>query len=266
MKKVLTIVAIVIVLALVWAWTNKSSENSLAGGTIRIGYIIYSPSLVKDTVTDKLSGFSYEIVEATAKKIGMKTEWVEEVGWGTALEGLNTNRYDMVGTQMWITDGRDKQALFSISPMDSVSYAYVRKGDKRFDSDLSILNSEKYTISVMDGEITTSIATEDFPKAKTFALPQLSSLAEVFLNVVQKKADITFTEPAAMQDFLASHPNTLERVVDKPLRSYDNSFAFKKGNTELVEEWNKATRELMDSGEVKTILEKYGVADYYVIN
>jgi len=257
---------VVLILIFFFVSANNSDKNSMTNDTLRIGYIVYSPSLVKDLVTGQFSGFSYEIVEAIAKKVGLKTEWVEEVGWGTALEGLKTNRYDMVGTQMWVTEGRDKQALFSISPIDSVAYAYVRKGDTRFTKDLSILNSENYTISVLDGEITTNIAKEDFPKAKTLALPQLSSIAEVYLNVLQNKADITFTEPAGMQDFLKAHPNSLERVNDKPLRSYGNSFAFKLGNTELVDKWNKAARELMDGGEVKAILEKYGVADFYIIN
>lgn len=246
---------------------SKNTDNgSIGKDTIRVGYIIYSPSLVKDPQTGEFSGFSYDIVEAVADKLGYETDWVEEVGWGTAIEGLKTQRYDVVGTQIWPTEARKKEAEFTIAPMDSVSYAYAREGDSRFDGGLSILNSSEFTISTLDGEISTEIASVDFPNAKTISLPQLSSWAEVLLNVVNNKADITFSEPSTVADFLNTHPNTLKRVNVPPVRSFGNSFAFNKKDTELVKEWNKAIRELLDEGEVEKILKKYGVEDYYLIN
>jgi len=243
-----------------------NKDDSSKNNSLKVGYIIYPPSLEKDPTTGQFSGFSYDIVEAVANKLGLQTIWVEEVGWGTAIEGLKTQRYDILGTQMWATEARKKEVLFTIAPMDSISYAYVRKGDTRFNDDLSILNSEDYTISVLDGEITASIAQEDFPKAKTLALPQLSSFAEVFLNVVQSKADITFAEPSAIEDFLSSHPDTLERVPSEPVRAFGNSFAFNKKDEELVKQWNEAIQQLLDDGEIQIILEKHGVENYYRIN
>jgi len=268
MKKTIAIIGIItlVVVASVYLINKDINKTTLEGNILRVGYIVYPPSLKKDPKTGQFSGFSYDIVETIAKKLGMKTEWTEEVGWGTAIEGLKTERYNVLGTQMWPTEEREAAVLFSISPMDSVSYAYTRKGDTRFDNDLSILNSEEYTISTLDGEITASIAKEDFPNAKTLALPQLSSYAEIFLNVVQNKADITFAELSSMEDFLATNPNTLERVNDEPIRAFGNSFAFNKKDTKLVKKWNEAIQELLDEGEIKRILEKYGVENYYRIN
>ena len=268
MKKILTILVVIIILVIasLFLIKNNSDIGSVNGETIRVGYIIYPPSLQKDPATGQFSGFSYDIVEAVADKLGLETKWTEEVGWGTAIEGLKTQRYDVLGTQMWPTEARKKEVLFSIAPMDSISYAYVRRGDTRFNNDLSILNSNQYIISVLDGEITASIAQEDFPNARTLALPQLSSFAEVFLNVVQKKADITFAEPSAVEDFLASNPNTLDRVSGEPVRAFGNSFAFNKNDAEIVEKWNKAIQELIDDGTIRKILEKHGVENYYRIN
>ena len=67
---------VVLILIFFFVSANKSDKNSMADDTLRIGYIVYSPSLVKDPVSGEFSGFSYEIVEAIAKKIGLKTEWV----------------------------------------------------------------------------------------------------------------------------------------------------------------------------------------------
>lgn len=266
MKKAITIIGIIVILIILAIVSIGGDSKNTSGDTIRVGYIIFPPSLEKDAVTAELSGFSYDIVEAVADKLGLQTEWTEEVGWGTALEGLNTNRYDVLGTLMWPNEERERVALFSIAPMDSVFYAYVRKGDTRFNNDLSTLNSRDYTISTLDGEMSTFVAKEDFPLAKTISLPQLSSSAEQFLNVVQGKADITFSEPSAMEDFLKSQPNTLERVKADAVRSFGNSFAFNKKDTELVKKWDKAIQELLDDGTIRNLLEKYGVEDYYIIN
>lgn len=67
--------------------SSSVSDRVVSNGEIRIGYIVYPPLLYKDAESGQLSGVSYEIVEAAAKKLNLKTNWVEEVGWGSALEG-----------------------------------------------------------------------------------------------------------------------------------------------------------------------------------
>lgn len=266
MKKTIIFVLILAVLLVIYfLLSTKSQKLDFGEDTLRVGYIVYPPLLEKDPATGQLSGISYDIVESVAQKLNLKTDWVEEVGWGTALEGLNTNRYDILGTQMWPNEARERVATFSIAPMDSVIYPYVRKGDTRFSNNLNALNSSEYKISVVDGELAVFISQEDYPQAKLVALPQLSSYAEVFLNVVQGKADISFNEPSAAADFLKSNPNTIERVGNEPVRAFGNSFAFKK-DSRFLNDWNRAIRQIINNGEISNILNKYGVEDHYRIN
>ncbi len=264
------IAVVALVLSLTGPKTNQApvsvSDKVVANNEIRIGYIVYPPLLYKDQTTGKLSGVSYDIVEATAAKLNLKTNWVEEVGWGSAIEGLKTKRYDMLGTQMWPNSARAREALFSIAPMNSVLYPYVKAGDTRFNKDLSILNSDKFTVSVLDGEMAAFIAKDDYPKAKINALTQSASFAEVFLNVVNKKADIAFEEPSAANDFLKSNPGAIERVGDTPVRTLGNSFAFARGEESMNSMWNVALHEAIQDGTVGRILDKYNVSDLYVIN
>jgi polar amino acid transport system substrate-binding protein len=163
------------------------ADRVINNGEIRIGYIVYPPLLLKDSATGKLSGVSYDLVEEAAKKLNLKTKWVEEVGWGTAIEGLKTDRYDILGTQMWPNSARAREAVFSAPPMNSVIYPYVKSGDSRFDGDLSRINSKEFTVSFLDGEMAAFIAEQDYPLAKKNSLPQLSAYSEVLLNVVNGK-------------------------------------------------------------------------------
>jgi ABC-type amino acid transport substrate-binding protein len=267
------IIGIVAVIALIVGFSAMKKNKSLSvadkvinSGEIRIGYIVYPPLLFKDQATGKLSGVSYDLVEATAKKLNLKTNWVEEVGWGSAIEGLKTKRYDMLGTQMWPNSARAREAVFSTAPMNSVLYPYVRANDNRFDGDLSKINSGQITVSAVDGELATFIAKDDYPLAKLNTLPQLSSYAEVFLNIVNGKADITFAEPSAVNDFLKSNPGKVQRLGNTPVRTFGNSFAFVRGQESMVSMWNVALGELINDGTVTRTLEKYNVSNDYSLN
>lgn len=267
MKNLLKIaIAVIAIIALVSFFTKDKKEitQDSSAEPITLGYIVYPPLIKKDAQTSELSGVSYDIVTAVAAKLGREVEWTEEVGWGTALEGLNTNRYNVLGTQMWPNEARENVAEFSLAPMDSVLYPYVRADDSRFDSDLSLINSPEVRVSAVDGELAVFIAAEDYPKAELKTLPQLVSYAEMFLNIVQNKADVSFTEPASANDFLENNPGTLKQLDVEPVRSYGNSFAFSKGDS-LLPEWNNAITELIVDGTILEILEKHNVQDDYLI-
>lgn len=267
------IIGVIAVVALIFSISakNQTKSQSLADtvvekGEIRIGYIIYPPLLSKDESTGQLSGVSYDLVEAAAKKLNLKTNWVEEVGWGSAIEGLKTKRYDILGTQMWPNSARAREAVFSIAPMNSVIYPYVKAGDTRFNGNLSKLNSNQYSISAVDGEMATFIAKEDYPQAKLNALPQLTSYSEVFLNILNGKADVTFVEPSVANGFLKTNAGAVVRVGNTPVRTFGNSFAFARGQDSMVAMWNVAISELINDGTVARTLEKYDVASDYTLN
>jgi polar amino acid transport system substrate-binding protein len=267
MKNLIVLIILLVVALTGWYMFTGDKEQAVNTDTIKAGYIIYPPLMTQDAETGKLAGVSYDIAEAVARELGIEIEWTEEVGWGTALEGLNTNRYDILGTQMWPNEAREKVVDFSIAPMNSVIYPYIKTGDTRFDAnDLAAINSSEYTVSALDGEMAMFIASEDYPNAKVNSLPQLSSYAEVFLNITQGKADITFVEPSAAEDFLTAQPDVIERLGDTPVRSFGNGFAFDKDDTELLEAWNEALTELIKDGTIASIFEKYGVSTHYQLN
>ncbi len=245
---------------------NSVAEKVLNSGEIRIGYITYSPFLYKDEATGKLTGVSYDIVEAAAKKLNIKTNWVEEAGWGTAFEGLTAKRYDILGTQIWPNSARAREGVFSIAPFSSVLYPYVKAGDTRFSTDLSKLNSDKVTIVTTDGDIAVSIAGTDYPLAKLSTLPQMTSTAETLLNITSGKADVTFLEPAAVALYGKSNPGKIERAGDIPVRMYGDVFGFARGEESMVSMWNVALGELQNDGTITRILAKYNVSGYYLIN
>src|SRR5436305_11562808 len=85
-------------------------DRVIKSGKIRAAYLSYPPACIKDTTTGKLSGIFVETLEKAADNLGLKVEWTEEVGWGSQIEGLQADRYDIVGSPVWANPTRGKVA------------------------------------------------------------------------------------------------------------------------------------------------------------
>jgi len=80
---------------------------------IRCSYASYPPYCIKDPNSGELSGIFVDVLEKIGNKLELDIEWVEEVGWGTIFEGLESGRHDMFGTGLWQNSSRGKRGYFS---------------------------------------------------------------------------------------------------------------------------------------------------------
>ena len=243
---------------------TTDSNNSLYNrvmkqGKIRCGYVIYDPGCLKDPNTGRLSGIGVDTLELVANKLGLTVEWTEEVGWGSMIEGLQTNRYDMVATPIWTNANRAKIVDFSKPLFYSPIYAYVKSGERRLSaSNLETLNSQSYSIATVDGETSEIIAREDFPKAKTMSLPQLSDVAQLLLTVSSGKANVAFAEPAVVAGFLKNNPESIQIIhTERPIRIFANCWMFGRGQVEFKSMIDTVLDQLANSGALDRIISQY---------
>ncbi len=226
-------------------------------GKIRCGYAVYNPGCLKDPNTKKLSGIGIDALELIAKNLGLKVEWTEEVGWGSMIEGLQTNRYDIMATPIWATSNRAREIDSSKPLYFSPVYAYVKAGNKTFSGgNLILLNSPKYSIASIDGATGEVIAEEDFPNVRRVSLPQLTDFSQLLLTVSSGKADAAFTEPADAMLFMKNNPNSVEKVGD-PVRVFSNCWIFRRGQFEFKAMLDTALDQVINSGEMEKIIRKY---------
>lgn len=244
-------------------WTSVGADSVYSTvtkrGSIRAAYTIYHPGCLKDE-NGKLAGVFVETLEEAARLLDLKVEWTEEVGWGTQIEGLETGRYDMIGSSVWGNPKRAKAATLSIPLYFSPIYIYTRTGEQRFDGlkGWESLNNKDVRIATIDGGTGEQIAKSDFPNATRVALPQLTDFSQSFLDVVGNKADILLMEPFQASKFLASNPNTIKNVnPDRPLRTFGNHYMFRRNEYEFQEMLNTVLQDLINSGFVDRLLDKY---------
>ncbi|MBI4534037.1 MAG: amino acid ABC transporter substrate-binding protein [Candidatus Melainabacteria bacterium] len=233
-------------------------DRVIKSGQLRCAYVMYPPACIKDPNNGQLSGVFVEAVEALGKNLGLKVQWTEEVGWGSMIEGLETNRYDIIGSGVWPNSNRARVVGFSKPLFYSAIGAYVRPDDTRFSKDLASINSLTVKIATIDGETAEVIARNKFPKAQRISLPQLSDVSQMLLNVSQHKADVAFVEAYTAHQFLNANPKSVKNaLLSEPVAIFGNCLMFKRGQSELKSMLDTALDELIDTGFIDKLLDKY---------
>ncbi len=262
---ILTVVVSLITIKLFTTPNSTTSEikasaydNVIKSGVIHACYIVYPPAFIKDPNTGKLSGIFYETLNKAADNMGLKVDWNAEVGWGDAIEALNTNKCDLLGSDVWTNSARGKAAEFAVPIYYSAINAYVRADDKRFDNDITVVNSSNFKLVTINGETSQVIASQKFPNAKTLQLPQSTDTAQLFVNVADGKADMTFQEASTAYQYMKNNPGKIKNVtVLKPLVVYGNSMMLKKGEFTLKSAIDNATTELLSNGFIDDVINKF---------
>ncbi|NOZ46915.1 MAG: amino acid ABC transporter substrate-binding protein [Chlorobi bacterium] len=238
--------------------SKSTYQKILESGKIRVGYISYPPSFIKDPNTGKFSGIFHEVLQEIGKKLQLKIEYTEEVGWGSMIEAINSGRVDLICTGVWPTTERGKHVDFTKPLYYSTVRAYVRLNDNRFDGNLTKINNPDIRISSIDGEMTSIIAKFDFPKAKGVSLTQMNDVSQVLLEVSSGKADITFVEPAIALEYMSKNPGKIKEVKNvPPLRVFPNTMIVGKGEVQLLSTINIGIDELANNGFIDKIVSKY---------
>lgn len=239
---------------------NTAYDRVLETKTLRVAYISYPPSFIKDAKTGAYSGIFHEVLKEMADRMELKVEYVEETAWGTMIESVKSGRVDLVCTGIWPNATRGKLVDFTDPIYFSPIRPYVRAGDTRFDGNLAAINAPNVKIATIDGEMSSIIAKADFGKATAHALPQTTEIAQLLLEVSTGKADLTFVEPAVAEAFAASNPNMIQPVksVD-PVRVFPNVMMVAKGETNLLSMLNIALGEISNTGVVDKIVTKYEI-------
>lgn len=234
-------------------------DRVIKDSVIRCGYTIYPPGCMKDS-SGKLVGVFVQTLEKAASDLGLKVQWVEEVGWETQMQGLENDRYDMIGSSVWANPKRAKLTTLTIPLYFSPIDIYVRSDDKRFDktSDWSILNNPQYKISVVDGGTADVIRKNKFPKVTAVSLPENTDFGTSFLDVVNKKADFLLMEPFQASKFIQSNGYKVKNISEsKPLNIFGNCYMFKRNQSEFEHMLNTELQNLISNGFVDDLLSKY---------
>lgn len=240
--------------------TPSIHDQIVNAGKIRVGYVNVAVAFDVDPKTKEVSGVFVDVLREMAKNMGLEVAFVEEVGWGTMIAGMQTGRYDMIASPVWPNSSRAKQTTFSNPVYYSAIGIWVRQDENRFNAAgaWASLNDPSVKLAAMDGSTGETIAQTQFPKAKLVTYPEMVAEGQLFLDIKSGKVDAFFEEPAKALLYMKNNPGQIKNIAaEHPVKVFPNVFMMPGGDYRLKEMIDTALAEVQNSGFVDRALSKH---------
>lgn len=252
MKKVLAIVLAVLAAATCFAGCGKSKETTEAKKQLVMGTNASFPPYEFVDDNNNIVGIDAEIAKALADKLGMELT-IKDMEFDSLIPAVKGGSIDVVLAGMTVTDERKESVNFSDSYATGIQSIIVKDSSEIKNAD-QLKNAKK--IGVQTGTTGDIYCTDDFGKDKVNQYAN-GSLAVAALKNDQVDAVVIDNEPA--KNYVKA--NTGLKILDTEYAVEDYAIAVSKDNQQLLDDINKALKELTDSGKIKEIVDKYITAE-----
>ncbi|MBI2114848.1 MAG: transporter substrate-binding domain-containing protein [candidate division NC10 bacterium] len=159
-------------------------------GKLRVGYAQTLPWFHKEAKTGSLAGIYYDVAEALAKELEVKTEY-QEVSWADATVALRKGDFDVFGSSLFYTVPRALVVNYTAPLWHKGHLAVSHKDNARRFKSTADFNRPDVTFSINVGTREEHVLKVMFPKAKIVTTSgQIVLAAE---PVRTKKADLWVT-------------------------------------------------------------------------
>jgi len=238
---------------------ESAFDRIIKSGVIRCGYYVFPPVTYRDPNTDKLSGFSIDMMEEVAKRASLKIEWTEEHSWSGWTESLKAKRFDVACTPMWPDIPTSRAVAYSTSMFYAGIFPVVRKDDPRFKTDdLEQFNKKEVTIAAPEGDALVSLTQAWFPNATLSLIPPGMDTGSFGLQLITKKADALLWDDNGLYQFNKNNETKIRAVAhNKPVKIQAFSLAVDRDEMILKDFLDAAIHDLQNDGTMDRLLRKW---------
>lgn len=194
----------------------------------------------------KIVGYDVDVIDAVAKKIGIKYEW-KDMNFDGLISALQFKKIDIVIAGISSTPEREKVVNFSI-PYYKSKTAYIM--NKNNPITMEELKGKSFGVDLGTSYETTARSIEG---AKVIAF---SSTGGTLLALKSQKVDCIMVGEVVANEYIEKNP---ELAIFDYGDGEACSIAFNKDDIALQQSFNKALAELKEDGTLKKLQDKYGI-------
>ena len=243
MKNVKRILALLLALALcVTCFAGCSKEETLVMGT-NASFPPYE--FVDDN--GKIVGIDAEIAQAIAEKLGYKLE-IRDMEFDSLLTAVESKAIDFALAGMTVTDERLLQVNFSDTYATGVQVIIVKEGSEIVTAD----DLSGKVIGVQSGTTGDIYCTDDFGQD---SVKQYANGALAVAALMNDQVDCVVIDNEPAKNYVKANAGL--KILDTEYVTEDYAAAFSKDNTDLLNKFNAALKELKDEGKVAEIINTY---------
>jgi polar amino acid transport system substrate-binding protein len=207
-------------------------------------YLLPNPKNPREII-----GFEIDLMNALAAKLKRRSVFVQNQ-WDGLIPGLQRGNYELVVNGLEITEDRKQQVNFSIPYYICGEHLSVRAGEQSINS-LADLKGK------VVGTLKASLAQRILEQAGGIEVRSYETQNNPYEDLANGRVRAVLMDwPIAVY---YSKPNPKLKLVGESIGRLEYGIAARKADTELLRQVNEALLELIKSGELRRIYEKWGI-------
>ncbi|MCD7033237.1 transporter substrate-binding domain-containing protein [Metabacillus sp. GX 13764] len=252
MKKGLAIFSVILLICMLSAC--GTSQTSGSGGEKKVLQMAtsadYKPFEYKDTAKGSdIMGFDVDLIHALADKLGYKIE-IKDMDFNSLVPALQAKQADIVLAGMTPTEDRKKNVDFTDIYYTAKHMIVSKKG-----SGIKTVDDLKgKTLGVQLGSIQEGKAKE-LQKKTAFKIENRNRIPDLVQEMNAGRFDAAIIEDTVAKGYFEADKN-LEGFVIQDSEEAGSAIALQK-DSPYTKEFNKALKELKDSGELEKLIVKW---------
>ena len=257
MKKIISLVMVLVMATAVFSACGSKSSDSKSGGD---GKQVLSMATNAEfppyeyVEGEDVVGIDVDIAQAIADKLGMELK-VDNMNFDSIIPAITSGKDAIGAAGMTVTDERKKNVDFTDSYATGVQVVIVREDSKITDvKDLTTKGTDN-TIGVQLGTTGDIYCTSDIQDKGFGKVQQFNKGADAVQALVSGKIDCVVIDNQPAKEFVKANKGL--KILDTEYVTEDYAIAVAKDNTELKDKINGALNELKAEGTIQKILDKY---------
>lgn len=242
------------------SWSDAAAEGTLERlrkqGFARIA-IANEPPWTQVTPGGKVTGAAPEVARAVLKKLGVKDVVASISEYGAMIPGLQAGRFDLVAAGLFLKPERCAAVLFSQPDLCDAEAFLVKKGNPMGLTSYKDLVDKEAKVGVPGGGTEEKLALDaGVPRGRVIVVPDGQS----GVKMLQDGRIDAYALPTLSLVSLHKKANDPDLEVITPVKGvavYCAGAAFRKSDGDFRDAYDKALKELKESGEFKAIVTKF---------
>lgn len=252
----LSLLILTVVTTLVLGACGKADKSASGGGdgtnVLRVGVDDTYPPMEYRDEKGNLVGYDIDVAEEIGKRLNKEVEFVP-TAWSAIFTGLSSGKYDCIISSLSITEERKKTIAYTRPYIANNQVIIVGKGNTDINSENDLGNK---IVAVQMGT-TAEDSCNEFMKITPFKeFKKYEGMTQALNELKIGRVDAVVSDIVVGAYFVANDIESFRLVATK-LPDEPIGVGFDKKNQEACDEVDKALKEMLDDGTLKSISEKW---------
>ena len=233
----------------------KATSVTLDKDTLVVGLDdTFAPMGFRDE-NGEITGFDVDLAKAMGEKLGKKIEF-QSIDWNMKETELNSGNIDFIWNGYSISDERKKQVDFSVPYLKNKQIIITLA-----DSDINTkADLEDKVVAAQTGSTAVDAIEAESEVMDTFKYGKpvtYESNNDVLMDLEAGRIDAAVADEIIIRYYISKKGEEKYKILDENFGEEEYGVGMRKGDTAMVEAFNKAYEELKEDGTVGEISTKW---------